>query len=134
MLAAKPLLHAAGTSPTAVPLAEEHSTDRVPNPTSVRIVPTASVVVVVVVDDDAKRKRFPKFLFLLLALPYPVLAFSSLAAARLIDRVRIAPICVARNAISGLDIAGGLGGGGCMEFSELEEEFMLLAGSCSCFF
>ena len=77
---------------------------------------------------------FPKFSELLLALPYPLLALSSLAAARLIDQVRIAPICVAPNAVSGLDVAGGLGGGGCIEFLELEEEFISLAVSCSWFF
>eukprot|EP00532_Pseudo-nitzschia_australis_P013039 CAMPEP_0168216598 /NCGR_PEP_ID=MMETSP0140_2-20121125/6727_1 /TAXON_ID=44445 /ORGANISM="Pseudo-nitzschia australis, Strain 10249 10 AB" /LENGTH=38 /DNA_ID= /DNA_START= /DNA_END= /DNA_ORIENTATION= len=37
------------------------------------------------------------------------------------DRVLIDPVCVARNAVSDLDIAGGLGGGGCIEFLELEE-------------
>ena len=132
MLAAKPPLHAAGTSPTAVPLAEEHSTDRIPNPTSVRIDPTASVVVVVVVV-LARSKFVPKFSELLLALPYPTLALSSSAAARLIDRVRIDRIRVGPNAVSGLDIAGGLPGGGCIKFAELEEEFMLLAGSCTWF-
>jgi len=49
------------------------------------------------------------------------------------DRVLIDPVCVARNAVSDLDIAGGLGGGGCIEFLELEEEFISLAGSCSWF-
>jgi len=72
-------------------------------------------------------------LLLLLALPYPLLALSAIDTARVIDRVCIDPIRVAGNAVSGLDIAGGLLGGGCIEFSELEEEFISLGASCSWF-
>jgi len=126
LLAAKDPLRAAGASPTAVPLAEEHSADRVRNSTP----PAASVVVVVVV--DAKRTLFRTFSLLLPALPYPPLALlsSNAAAPPPIDRVLIDPVRVARNAVSDPDIAGGPGGGGGIEFSEREEESTALALLC----
>jgi len=91
--------------------------------------PTARTVVVGCGDG---MKSFRKFSLLLLALPYPTLALSSLAAARVIDRVSIDPIRVAPNAVSGLDIAGGLPEG-CIEFSEFEEKFISIGASCSWF-
>jgi len=85
--------------------------------------------------DVVAADELPKFFseLLLLALPYPPLALSAIAAVRVVDRVSIGTIRVAPNDLSGLDDAGGLAGGGCIEFSELEEEFILLAGSCSWF-
>ena len=92
--------------------------------------PTARTVVVGCGDG---MKSFRKFLVLLLALPYPTLALSSLAAARVIDRVSIDPIRVARNAVAGLDIAGGLLGGCCIKFSKSKEKFISIGASCSWF-